>query len=241
MKRVITIATACFAALFLTLCAIDARAQFVTNDKNILTFSAPIELPGMTLPAGTYTFRIADTPSRNVIQVLSEDEKKIHGQFLFAPTQRRDATGDPVVTFKETAANATPAVQYWFYTGQRSGREFIYPKDQAMKIAARTHSTVLAAESNAGDAQVTSVDETGKVTPYEVAAAAEPAPTQSAAVEPEPSAPVSTSSRSDDRAVGTSGQVASNELPHTASPLPLSGLLGLFSLASGLALRAARR
>jgi hypothetical protein len=46
MKRVITIATACFAVLFLTLCAIDARAQFVTNDKNILTFSAPIELPG---------------------------------------------------------------------------------------------------------------------------------------------------------------------------------------------------
>jgi hypothetical protein len=118
-----------------------------------------------------------------------------------------------------------------------------------MKIAARTHSTVLSAESVDANAQITSVDETGKVTPYEVAAAepavepapAEPAPTQAAAVEPEPSAPVSTTAQSDDRAIGTSGQVASNELPRTASPLPLSGLLGLFSLAGGLALRAVRR
>jgi len=250
MKRIITIATACFAALFLALCALDARAQFVTNDKNYLTFSAPVELPGMTLPAGTYTFRLADTPSRNVIQVLSQDEKKIFGQFLFAPSRRREPSADPVVTFKETAANTTPAVQYWYYPQQTSGREFIYPKDQAMKIAARTHSTVLAVESSAPDSQISSIDDSGNVTAY-TAPAYEVEPAQSAALEPEPSnqiassATVSTSGQSDDQAVGTSGQssgeVASRELPHTASPVPLTGLLGLFSLASGLALRAVRR
>jgi hypothetical protein len=50
-----------------------------------------------------------------------------------------------------------------------------------------------------------------------------------------------------DRAVGTSGQAEdrtaadTTELPRTASPLPLSGLIGLLSLGGALAIRRARR
>jgi hypothetical protein len=39
--------------------------------------------------------------------------------------------------------------------------------------------------------------------------------------------------------VGTTGQ--SNELPRTASPLPLSGLIGLLSLGGAVALRRVRK
>ena len=63
------------------------------------------------MPAGTYTFKLADTQSRNVVQVLSQDEKQIHGQFLFIPAERMNVTGETVITFRETREGATPAVQ----------------------------------------------------------------------------------------------------------------------------------
>ena len=229
MKRVITIATASVAALLLTLTSVAAQ-DFNTQKRTFLTFSAPVEMPGVTLQAGTYVFRIADTPSRNVVQVLDKDEKNMIGQWLYVPAERPQVTGETVVTFKETREGTTPAVQFWYYPGERTGKEFIYPKAQALTIAARTGAEVrsdggvvngsgLPAEQPAAEATV---------------AVAEPAPAPVQAPIPE--------------AVGTSGvqqesTVAYNntELPRTASPLPLSGLLGFLSLAGAAGLRRFRR
>ncbi len=44
--------------------------------------------------------------------------------------------------FKETREGATPAVQFWYFPGEKIGKEFIYPKDQAERIAARTGTQV---------------------------------------------------------------------------------------------------
>jgi hypothetical protein len=41
--------------------------------------------------------------------------------------------------------------------------------------------------------------------------------------------------------VGTSGRTKPSELPHTASEVPLAGLIAVFALAGAFALRAARR
>jgi hypothetical protein len=212
------------------------------------------------------------------VQVLSQDEKTVHGQFLFVQANRLEASGDTIVTFRETAEGTAPAVHYWYYPGETIGKEFIYPKDQALKIAARTHSTVLSVDGEVGpNAQVSSVDESGKVTPWQREAAAAPV-NQDASVPAQPTAaagslagnrqPVRETTIDNDVArdtsVGTSGQaaassqtttssqptttapvnegrIAASELPRTASPLPISGLLGLLSLAGGLGLRAFRR
>ena len=64
------------------------------------------------------------------------------GQWLFVPAERPEVTGDTVVTFRETSAASTPAVQFWYYPGEKIGKEFIYPKDQALRIAQRTGATV---------------------------------------------------------------------------------------------------
>lgn len=261
MKRVTAIATALFMALLVALTINIVRAQDLNpQEKTYLTFSGPVELPGMTLPAGTYTFRLADTPMRNVVQVLSQDEKDIKGQFLFVQSKRPEPTGDTVVTFKETAEGTTPAVQYWYYPGETIGKEFVYPKDQALKIAARTHSTVLSADGEIGpNPQVSSVDENGKVTVWDRDDRnAQAAPAQTASVPEQPTAAAGSlagnrgvqndnrdTSDNNNRAVATSGQatnqVAANELPRTAGPLPIAGLLGLLSFASGLGMRAFRR
>ena len=142
MTRMMTIATAMAVTALVSLAPNVAAQQPDTRDKTIMTFSSPMELPGMRLDAGKYVFRVADTATRNVVQVLSEDEQKMLGQWLFVPAERPEVTGDTVVTFRETNAASTPAVQFWYYPGEKIGKEFIYPKDQAQRIAARTGATV---------------------------------------------------------------------------------------------------
>jgi hypothetical protein len=155
MKRLTMIAAAVAMVLLAVFAQHVAAQQPDTRDRTIMTFSNAVELPGLRLEPGTYVFRIADTPSRNVIQVLSQDEMQMLGQWLFVSAERQEATGDTVVTFREASADTTPAVQFWYYPGEKIGKEFIYPKDQAMRIAQRTGATVLTEEGpvNAGGAQ----------------------------------------------------------------------------------------
>src|ERR1700682_635368 len=64
---------ACAVALFAGMSVATAFAQ--TPDKRTLfTFSGPVTMPGVTLPAGQYMFRLADpSTSAKVVQVLSAD------------------------------------------------------------------------------------------------------------------------------------------------------------------------
>ena len=189
MKRVTSIATACVAAVVLMLGSSLGAQDFNTHEKTFLTFSNSVELPGMTLPAGTYTFRLADTQSRNVVQVLSQDEMEMKGQFLFIPAERQEVTGETVITFREAREGTAPAVQYWYYPGEKIGKEFIYPKDQALKIAAATHQSVLATDTDAskgGEAHVFRVEPNGAEAQYDANATASSENTN-ATTEPAPS------------------------------------------------------
>jgi hypothetical protein len=66
-----------------------AAAQ-VWDKKTTVTFSAPVEIPGighMFLPAGTYVFRLLDALSdRNVVQIFNKDELHLDD---FHPDGRR--------------------------------------------------------------------------------------------------------------------------------------------------------
>jgi hypothetical protein len=259
MKRVKLIAT----ALTLTALAGGVAAQETnTQERTFLTFSSAVEMPGLTLPAGTYVFKLADTPSRNVVQVFDREEKDIMGQWLFVQAERPEVTGENVVMFRETREGSTPAVQFWYFPGEKIGKEFIYPKDQAERIAARTGATVRTESGVVEGAGIAGIqNETKAEVSAEAAAqpAPEPAPSpEPAAVAPEPAAqaaaepvspepaPVAQADVDASRgAVGTSGQAEgqiarAEELPRTASPLALTGLLGLLSLAGAAGLRAFR-
>jgi hypothetical protein len=224
-----------------------------THDRTIMTFSAAVELPGMRLEPGMYVFRLADTASRNVIQVLSQDEMQVLGQWLSVPAERPEVTGDTVVTFREASADTTPAIQFWFYPGEKIGKEFIYPKDQALRIAQRTGvgvltedgrvetggQTVATAEqtpsSDRADSNIGVVEGNGlPEEPAETAASqrSAPAPPQSA---------VAVRSQ-EEQAVGTSGQAESTtaqnaELPATSSPLTFGTVLGLLSILGAAGIR----
>ena len=241
------IATACFTVLIGLMTLMNARAQnFIGIEKSILTFSAPIELPGMTAPAGTYVFKRPNPQSARIIQMFTGDEKKILATFLTVPTQRLELSGENVVTFKETAEGRTPAIHYWYYPGLMIGHEFVYPKEQALRIAARTHQKVLSTEGEITEASKVNEVEASA----ETAQVPEPAPTGQASAADSSSArglgaaQTARAGRADET-VGTTGQAEStqarNELPRTASPLALSGLLSLLSFGGIGMLRAFKK
>ena len=123
-----------------TLCvSLPVRAD--ESDKlTYLTFSKPVQLPGVTLPAGRYRFQLADVEeSRRVIKVQSEDGRKQIAMLLTVQNQLRDVPKDALVLFQETAQGQPDAIRSWNYPGERIGYEFIYPKEQALVIAHRTH------------------------------------------------------------------------------------------------------
>ena len=148
------------------------------NKLTYLTFSGPVQMPGVTLPAGTYRFELADPDSsRRVVRVSNRDGSQNYGIFLSISDQKLEPAKDPLVMFKETPAGAPPAVQAWFYPGETYGYEFVYPHDQALKLARANHGSVLAmketpkstteAERKATmtNADVTRIDENDKTAP----------------------------------------------------------------------------
>jgi hypothetical protein len=229
-----------------------AQAQDTAEVRRltILTFSAPVQLPGVTLPAGKYRFEMADINNApHTVRVLSEDGLKVIGTFSTVPSTiaTRDLRDtDTLVMWAERPAGQPQAAKEWYYPQRSMGEEFIYPREQALAIAAANHASV-ASEDNGKSvrvgeeqapvvAQTTTTTETAPVaastsaTENQVAQNTTPAP----APAPRP-----------ERAVGTSGQgsaaaapaPAPRTLPRTASPLALFELLSGLSIAGGLAVR----
>jgi hypothetical protein len=136
----------CGAAVLAACLAPAAHADEWTK-LTYFTFSAPVEMPGMVLPAGSYKFELADPDAtRRVVRISEKEGGKIYGIFLSIPDQKLEPSDKPIVMFKETPAGAPEAVKAWFYPGETTGYEFVYPHDQALKIAKAAHASVLTAK-----------------------------------------------------------------------------------------------
>jgi hypothetical protein len=113
--------------------ATPARAD-ASNELTYFTFGAPVELPGVALPAGTYMFKKV-TNQQQAVEVFSQDGRKIYGTFLTIPESRGTPTDQPTVTFEETPTGTPEAIKAWFYPDRTTGHEFIYPKEQEARLA----------------------------------------------------------------------------------------------------------
>ena len=124
----------CLFAVLAVFSSTSASAQ-TFDHRTSFTFSQPVALPGVTLPAGKYTFRIVDsTSSRRVVQVLDAAGKPIT-MLMTMPVISNDVPDDPEVRFTEVRAGVPHALGSWWYPGQTTGRQFIYPKEQRAKMA----------------------------------------------------------------------------------------------------------
>jgi hypothetical protein len=129
-------ASACVFAMLAVIASSAARAQDVFDRRALFTFSQPVTLPGITLPAGTYMFRLA-TPEtdRNIVQITSPDRSVVYATVFARRVQREQPSDAPDVRLVETASHLPAAVDAWWYSGDRWGWEFVYPREQAMRIA----------------------------------------------------------------------------------------------------------
>lgn len=134
------------------------------DKRTYFKFSGPVAIPGSTLPAGEYLFRLANPDSgRNVVQVMNAEGNKPLGMFFAIRAERRDASDKPEVSFIETAAGNPAAVKTWWYPGERSGFEFIYPKAQARQLAKATNQPVLTTKSESTKAEETDTADLSRV------------------------------------------------------------------------------
>ena len=240
----------CCAAALTAIIAPGARAD-EWNKKTILTFSGPVQIPGATLPAGSYVFKLADIPgNRHVVQVFDKAEKKIFTTMLAIPNQRLDPSDKPIVLFSERASGSPQAVKVWYYPGETIGNEFVYPKSQAMRIAKESHTRVLAmndesksSTTTAGEipvemksAAVGYFDENGNW----VSGADQPVVTSTAPVATTARAETTTAPTMSNTAGTTGARPARKHLPRTASSLALFELISGLSLAGGFAVRQLR-
>jgi hypothetical protein len=200
-----------------------------SDQKTIFTFGSPVEIPGQVLSAGTYVFKLADSSSdRKIVQVFSKDEKHLYGTFLSIPDERLRPAGKPIITFDERAAGSPEAVRAWFYPGDDVGHQFVYPKDKAVAKANNIPVPSMPAELAVNTTKpAATVNE-----PHVMALKQAPLKAQKPTEEEVNISEVFIAQASP----GDQPQLLA-ELPHTGSPLPLIGLVGLLSLGAALGVR----
>src|SRR5947207_1410586 len=131
--------------------AVQAQDTADVKRLTIMTFSAPVQLPGITLPAGKYRFEMADiNNAAHTVRVLNETGTKVLGTFSTIPTTipTRDLRDtNSLVMFAERPAGQPQAAKEWYYPQRSIGEEFIYPKAQAQALAAANHTSVASEEN----------------------------------------------------------------------------------------------
>lgn len=205
----------------------------VWNQKTVFTFSEAVEIPGQTLPAGTYVFKLANShSSRHIVQVFNKEENHVFGTFLAIPHYQQRPSDKPIIKFDERAVGEPQAIKAWVFPGHNYGHEFVYPKNEALALARANNVAVpampteltpdttqpvkmdgpevMALESAPLKAEKPNGDEVELTKLFAFAYAYHP---------PAPSAELPA------------------KLPSTASSLPLVGTLGLLSLGIAAALR----
>lgn len=217
------------------------------DKKTILTFSESVQIPGAVLGAGTYVVQRAD-PGGNpdVVRFLSSDGMHVYATVLTIPAERGTPPDKPEVTFAETRGGTPQALKKWWYPGETTGEEFIYPKGTPVMMAKASNLEMPARSNRAASAP--SEPAPAPAEQQASSSATEPSyePSSSAGeVEiaqvtnptPEPSSPQSSASST----ASGSSQKQPESLPKTASDIPLLALLGVLTSLGGAGLNALAR
>src|SRR6267378_6890145 len=128
----------------------------VWDQMTTITFSAPVQIPGQVLPAGTYVFRLADSDAeRGIVQIYNADRSHLYATLQTIEAQRPNPTEDTAVTFAEQGAGKPDALLNWFYPGNESGNEFLYSKQEEKALAQDKQQLVVANQHTVSNSETT--------------------------------------------------------------------------------------
>ena len=180
-----------------------------------------LNVGGTILAPGTYRIEVVKLDdNRNMLQVKSVDGMTLFATVLSIPhaTVAAEVMPETRFVYYPAAAGLPRALRTWYEEGRSSGHDIVYPKGRALELAATLNQPVYAIPADTKEAEyvtvpVVIVTPEKQEKPYVFARKVEP-PVQVAEAKPV------------------------EELPRTASHVPLVGLLGLLAVAGALGLRA---
>jgi hypothetical protein len=122
-----TLLVACVGAL-VTMLVTASTYAFPTTRYNDLTFSRPVALPGVTLPAGSYRFEIANPAMNQDVVRVSElrTRRVIFAAHTFRIARPRGMAPEQAVVFGEAPAGQPTPIKAWYPLDGIDGREFRY-------------------------------------------------------------------------------------------------------------------
>lgn len=152
------------------LCATSLASADEWNNRTELTFSEPVLVPGATLAKGTYVFELGnDIADRQIVHIFNADQTHLIATVEAVPVRRRAVTNDVVLKFAPTSTDVPVALKAWYYPDSLYGHEFIYPAQEARRIARQTKTVVLSTDvpnSDARTGHVRIVDASGAITAW---------------------------------------------------------------------------
>ena len=96
------------------------------SHENRLTFNRPVSLPGVVLPAGSYSF---DThwDNSDVVIVRNKERSKVFYMGFTGTVQRpASMSKTAAITIGEASASEAPPITAWYEIGGTIGHEFRY-------------------------------------------------------------------------------------------------------------------
>lgn len=194
----------------------------VLPESSVLRLTEPLDVGGTVLQPGVYVIKaLQNIANRNILRVTSEDGAEVFATVLSIP-HSLEAGQDPEDTafvYYPSVAGAPQALRTWFASDSTSGggHDIVYPKPRAMELAAAAKQPVVAytgmtEPEDMETAELVIVTPENEVAPYDA-----PSP----ATEPVMVAEV-------------------REMPSTASPVPLFGMIGLLLIGLAVGIRTLR-
>jgi hypothetical protein len=137
MKSVVVVrnfVTILFLLAFLVI--LPAARADQSNQATKVTFSQPVQIPGRVLPAGTYWFELPeDVYEHYLVRIYSADRTVLYATLFAANSERATATDRTVFGLAERGSAQPQAIVTWFYPGETTGHQFLYPKQVEKELA----------------------------------------------------------------------------------------------------------
>jgi hypothetical protein len=146
MKRITVVksfASILFVLAFLAL--LPAAHADQANQETKVTFSQPVQIPGRVLPAGTYVFVLPEEINDHFeVRIFNADRTMLVATLLTISAERSKPTDNTVFGFAERGSAQPEAIVTWFYPGETTGHEFLYPKQVEKELASAKQVTIFA-------------------------------------------------------------------------------------------------
>jgi hypothetical protein len=143
MKRIALLKAAAATALVAFLAPLNAIRADSYDKKTTITLDQPTEVPGIVLQPGTYVIKLLNSEAnRHIVEVMNVKMDHLYALTFTAAATKTQRKGKTVLTFYEGTQDHPQALRRWFWPGDTDGQEFLYPKNQAAEISARTREKV---------------------------------------------------------------------------------------------------